>query len=105
MGLRNRLHDQAAEIKEADILITVTGKNNGARLLIKDALGFDCSSKAVDGWFAYLLTEDVYGVSVLVEPLNDPHRSAINRRTEEARNCRIAQIFHRSRKWNKFCLA
>src|SRR6185503_20019565 len=92
VGLENRPHHKTLEIKQTHIFIAVATKDDRACSSVEHALRLDRGGETIDRRFVYRVTEDIDRVSVFIEPLHDAHRSAIDRRTEETRDRRIALI-------------
>src|SRR5205085_488912 len=97
IGLENRPDDQALEIVETHVFVTKSTEDDRARLAVEHALRFDGRGEAVNRRLVYARAEDVDWISLFVEPLHDAHRSAVDGRTEETRDRRVALILDRSR--------
>ena len=92
VGLENRAHHETLEIKDTHIFVAIPSEDDRTCSPVEHALRLDRRSETIDRRLVYLVTEDIDRVSLFVETLNDAHRSAIDRRTEETRDRRVALI-------------
>ena len=73
--------------------------------LAEDSLRFNAEGEAVDRGLADAITELIDRISFIVEALHDAERAAIDCRTEETRDRRIAQVLSRNSQRRKLPLA
>src|SRR5262249_20352945 len=103
--LENRPHHQTLEIKQTHVFITEPPENDGARFAIEHTLRFKGCGETIDRGLLNPGAEDVDRISLLIEPLHDALRAAIDRRTEETRDRRVALILNRCSERRKLGLA
>src|SRR6185503_17029396 len=99
--LENRPDNQTLEIEQTHIFITETSEDDRARPPVQHTLSFKRRGETIDRRLVHLVAENVDRVSVFIDSLHDTHRSAVDRRTEEACDRRVALILNRRRQRRK----
>src|SRR6185295_7441078 len=98
-------NQQTFKIEQPNIFITVASENDRSCLLTEHSLSFGSKREPIYRRLSDRITEYINRVSVLIQTLDNAHRSAIDCRAEESRDRRIPRIFNRQAKRRELTLA
>src|SRR5947207_7411408 len=87
------MRHQAFQIEQSHVLVHVARENYRPVLHAKIALRFRAERETIYGRLTGAHTEHIDRVSMLIDALDDSHRAAIDCRSEEASQRRVATIF------------